>query len=101
MFQRLLLAAAVALSTATLPTVLIATPAMALQCPADAPDGHKRPGGYCELRDSTATLAPSLTAPPAAEVTPVVAPGGGGCAALDVRRLLMHRARGSRVLTAC
>lgn len=101
MYKRLLLAAAVALSTAALPTVLIATPAMALQCPTDAPDGHKRPGGYCELRESTATLAPSATAPPAAEVAPAVAPGGGGCAALDVRRLLMHRPLGARILSAC
>lgn len=53
--SRALLAAAFALSSVTMPTVLVATPVAAATCGESVPAEWKRPGGYCdqlEGRDS-------------------------------------------------
>lgn len=39
-----------------LPTLAVASTDVALACPADAPEGWKRPGGYCEQRNSLDTI---------------------------------------------
>ena len=104
MFKRLILAAALAGSTCVAPLTLIATPAAALQCSDTAPEGHKRPGGFCDLRQSTDTLAPPLAT---IKVEEAAAPpsggggGGGGCSSIDLRKLFLRLPVGARVHTAC
>ena len=52
----LLFATASLVAPMALPTIAIASTDVALACPADAPEGWKRPGGYCEQRNSLDTI---------------------------------------------
>ncbi len=101
MQKRLLLTALIASTIFAVPTALVATPALAVQCSDAAPESMERPGGFCDIRTRTETLAlPVTSTAPAAEAPPPVAPGGG-CAVLDPRKLLLHLPRGGRILSAC
>ncbi len=101
MFRRTVVAFILASSTLVAPLPVIATSASAVQCSDTAPESMKRPGGFCDIRTRTDTLAlPVTSAAPAAEAPPPVAPGGG-CAVLDLRKLLLHLPRGGRILSAC
>ena len=107
MFKRLILAAAlIAGSSFSVPTLGI-TAASAAPMPACAdhlPAGMKRPGGYCDLRQSNDTLAPPLAT---IKVEEAAAPpsggggGGGGCTSIDLRKLFLRLPVGARVHTAC
>jgi hypothetical protein len=98
--RRAVVAFILASSTLVAPLPLIATAVGAVQCSDSTPEGMKRPGGFCDIRARTDTLAPPVASPPVAEAAPPVAPGGG-CGALDMRKLLMHLPRGARILAAC
>ena len=52
----LLMASATLLAPVALPAAAVAATRVALACPADAPEGWKRPGGYCEQRNTLDTL---------------------------------------------
>ena len=52
----LLFAAGTLAAPVALPTFAVASTDVALACPADAPAGWKRPGGYCEVRNSLDTI---------------------------------------------
>lgn len=52
----LLFATASLVAPMALPTLAAASTDVALACPADAPEGWKRPGGYCEQRNSLDTI---------------------------------------------
>ena len=52
----LLFAAGSLVSPLALPTLAYASFDVALACPADAPDAWKRPGGYCEVRNTLDTI---------------------------------------------
>ena len=52
----LLMASATLLAPVALPAAAVAATRVALACPADAPEGWKRPGGYCEQRNTLDTI---------------------------------------------
>ncbi len=100
MYKRLLLAALIAGSSFSIPTLGI-TAASAVPMPTCAehlPEAMKRPGGYCDLRQSNDTLAPPVASPPAAAAAPVVV---DPCASIDLRKLFLRLPIGARVHTAC
>lgn len=61
---RALVAAAFALSTFAMPTVLVATPAAAATCGDDVPVEWKRPGGYCDQLEGKDSLTEPVEGDP-------------------------------------
>jgi hypothetical protein len=104
MYKRLLLAALIAGSSFSIPTLGVTGVAAAPMpaCADHLPPGMKRPGGYCDLRQSNDTLAPPVATIKVEEAAaPPPGGGGGGCTSIDLRKLFLRLPIGARVHTAC
>lgn len=55
-FISILFAAGSLVAPLALPALAVASTDVALACPADAPEGWKRAGGYCEVRSTLNTI---------------------------------------------
>lgn len=99
------------LTTSVLAASLFATPvtltsAVAVPVPAcssELPEAMHRPGGFCDLRQATDTLAAPVNAGAPATVAPAAPPQSSPCGStgIDFRKLFLRLPPGGRVLTAC